>query len=314
MRDPGRSTIIDAFAHEEPPPRGDSFDHSAVPFAFHASESRSIGEILIDTGRLLAEDAERVAQYQREHNLHFGEAAIRLGAVTREDVEYALSQQFEYEYLLRGESRVDPSIISAYDPFSPEVEALRALRTQLLMRLMHLDRKRSRLAVVSAESHDGRSHLAANLAVVFSQLGERTLLIDADLRHPKQHRLFGLENRTGLSSILAGRSGFEAVQRVPSLRDLSLLPAGAIPPNPQELIGRAVFRHMLDRFSTEYNIVILDTPAASRHAESLTIAARAGAALVVARRDATRLNRVRDMAQSLTDAHTALVGAVLNEF
>jgi protein-tyrosine kinase len=313
LRDPARSTIIDAFAHEDPITRDDSFDH-AGPFPMQSAETRSIGEILIDSGRLLADDAERVAVYQREHNLHFGEAAVRLGAATREDVEYALSQQFEYAYLLRGESRVDPSVISAYDPFSPEVEALRALRTQLLMRLMHLDRKRSRLAIVSAESGDGRSYLAANLAVVFSQLGERTLLIDADLRHPKQHQLFGLENRVGLSNVLAGRAGFEAVQRVPSLRDLSLLPAGATPPNPQELLGRPVFRHLLDRFSAEFNIVILDTPAAGRHAESLTIASRAGAALVIARRNSTRLNRVRDMSQSMTDARTTLVGAVLNEF
>ena len=268
----------------------------------------------MDAGRLTPEEAERVVAYQQQHGLHFGEAAVRLGVATHADVEYALSQQFEYPYLLRGESLVDPSVIAAYDPFSAEVEALRALRTQLLLRLIHADRKRSRLAILSPEAGDGRSYLAANLAVVFSQLGEKTLLIDADMRTPRQHTLFGLENRNGLSSMLSGRSGMESIQRVPSLSDLSLVTSGARPPNPQELLGRPVFTHLLDQMSEEYNVVIIDTPPGSRHAESLTIASRAGAAVMVARKNYSRLTGVRDMAQSLTHARIAVVGAVLNEF
>jgi receptor protein-tyrosine kinase len=205
-------------------------------------------------------------------------------------------------------------VIAAYDPFSAEVEALRALRTQLLLRLAHEERRRSRIAIISPQSGDGRSYLAANLAVVFSQLGERTLLVDADLRRPNQHLLFGLENRMGLSAMLSGRCGYEAIQRVPALANLSLLTSGSIPPNPQELLGRSIFAQLLDRMSSEFSVVIIDTPPGNSHAESLTIAGRAGSAVVVARRNVSRLNGVRDMAQSLSHAHVALVGAVLNEF
>lgn len=294
------STIVSAFSNKE-----------ALP---NQVAKRSIGAILMDAGRLTPEDAEKVLAYQQSHGIHFGEAAVRLKIATVADVEYALSQQFEYPYLLRGESHVDPSVIAAYDPFSPEVEALRALRTQLLLRLIHSDRRRSRLAIISSEPGDGRSYLAANLAVVFSQLGEKTLLIDADMRAPRQHTLFGLENRNGLSAMLSGRSGFEAVQRVPSLVGLSLITSGATPPNPQELVGRPVFTHLLDQMSNDFNVVIVDTPAGTKHAESLTIASRAGAAVVVARKNFSRLAGVRDLAQSLSHARIAVVGAVLNEF
>jgi receptor protein-tyrosine kinase len=292
------STITDAFSGE-PLPRTPPHAIGAQP---SRSAARSIGDILIDRGRLTPEDAERVARYQHEHNVHFGEAAIRLGYATTTDVEFALSRQFDYPYLIRGESRVDPSVIAAYDPFSPEVEALRALRT------------RSQLAIVSPEAGDGRSYLSANLAVVFSQLGERTLLIDADMRHPKQHRLFGVDNRAGLSGLLAGRCGLDAIESVASMQNLHLLTSGAVPPNPQELLGRPAFSKMLDRLSVEFDIIIVDTPAGGRHAESFTIASRVGAALMVARQNVSRLSGVRDMAQTLMQSRIALVGSVLNEF
>lgn len=293
--------------------------HAKVISAFQDQEGeksidRSIGSILVDAGRILPEDTERILRYQREQNVHFGEAAVRLGLARPADIEYALSRQFEYPYLVRGESAVHPSVIAAYDPFSGEVEALRALRTQLLLRLLHEERRRSRLAIISPESGDGRSYLAANLAVVFSQLGEKTLLIDADMRSPNQHRLFGVDNRMGLSSVLSGRSGYEAIQKIPSMLDLSLLTSGSQPPNPQELLGRPGFGQMLNRMSSEFNVVIIDTPPGNTHADALTIASRAGSAVVVARRNVSRLNGVRDMAQSLSHAKVMLVGAVLNEF
>lgn len=297
-RDFASSTIIDAFSHIEEPRR----------------PNRSIGAILIDAGRLTTENAERVLRHQKEHGTPFGDAAVELGMLTQADIDFALSQQFDYPYLFRGASAVDQSIIAAYNPFSPKVEALRSLRTQLILRLFECEPKQDRLAIVSAERGDGRSYLAANLAVVFSQLGERTLLVDADLRSPSQHTLFGLENRSGLSSILSGRAGPEVVQRIPSLMDLSLLSAGPRPPNPQELLGRPLFTQLLDEASSEFDIVIIDTPAGSRHSEAFTVASRAGAALMVTRRDATRVSGVRDMTQTMSRSKITIVGAVLNEF
>src|SRR3990172_1808625 len=174
---------------------------------------QSIGAILIDVGKLTPEDAERILRLQREQGLRFGEAATQLGLVTQADIDFAISRQFDYPYLLHGHSEVSEEVIAAYTPFSPQVEALRALRSQLMVRWFDTDPAHKALAIVSAAPNEGRSFVAANLAVVFSQLGEHTLLIDTDMRNPCQHKLFSLDNRAGLSAVLSGRGGPEVIQR-----------------------------------------------------------------------------------------------------
>lgn len=275
---------------------------------------RSIGAVLIDAGRLRAEDAEAVLHLQREKNLRFGDAAIALGLITQADIDFALSTQFQYPYLQRGESKVSEEVIAAYQPNSPQVEALRALRAQLMLRWFDHDPARTALAIVSASRGEGRSYITANLAVVFSQLGERTLLIDADLRNGRQHELFGVDNRAGLSSLLSGRAGLETVQRIPGLLGLSVLPAGTQPPNPQELIARPAFSQILDQLTAHYDVVLLDSPAASATADAQTLAVRAGAALVIVRKNSSRTWRVRGVSDSVVQAKATIVGAVMNDF
>lgn len=276
--------------------------------------NRSIGAILIDAGLLKAQDAETVLRLQREKGLSFGEAAMQLGLIAQADVDFALSRQFQYSYLLRGESAVSDEVIAAYAPFSPQVEALRALRSQLMLRWFDTDPAHRALAIVSSESKEGRSFIAANLAVVFSQLGERTLLIDSDLRNPSQHRLFGIDNRSGLSALLAGRGGQEAIHRISSLRDLSVLPAGALPPNPAELLARPLFRQLLQSLAKEYAVILLDTPPAGATSDAMTISLCAGSALIVVRKNAARAWKVRGFADGAAQSSTTLVGTVLNDY
>lgn len=274
---------------------------------------RSIGAILIDAGRLRAEDAEKILRVQREQSLRFGDAALKLGLATQQDIDYALSRQFDYPYLQRGESGVADEVVAAYNPFLPQVEALRALRSQLMLRWFAPEAGRTCLAVTSPGRGDGRSWLVANLAVVFSQLGERTLVIDADMRRPRQHLLFGADNRMGLSAVLSGRAGPEVVRRVSSLVDLSVLPAGALPPNPQELISRPAFSALLKELAADYDTILIDTPAAAQYADVFTIAARAGGAMVVARPHLTRSAALRTLASEMHQAGISVVGTVLND-
>ena len=276
--------------------------------------SGQIGSILVENGRLTVEETERILQEQRVGRQRFGDAGIALGLLTQADIEFALSSQFSYPYLLRGQSMVSEELIAAYDPFSRQVEALRALRSQLVMRWFSTGERRSALAVTSAERGDGRSYIAANLAILFSQLGQRTLLIDADMRNPRQHTLFGIENRSGLSAILSGRGGVADVQRVPSLIDLSVLPAGAMPPNPQELLARNAFAQMLNEYSGEYDVILIDTPPDCDYADGHIAAARAGAAMVVTRKDASHIGAVGNLVDSMKHAGVRVVGAVLNDY
>ena len=168
---------------------------------------RAIGAILIDAGRLSPDGAERILRAQRDGGLRFGDAAISLGLLKESDIQFALSRQFDYPFLQPGESSVSDEVVAAYRPFTHQVEELRALRSQLMLRWFDAEAERKTLAIVSPERGEGRSFIAANLAVVFSQLGERTLLIDADMRNPRQHTMFAVSNRLGLSETLAGRGG-----------------------------------------------------------------------------------------------------------
>ncbi|MDQ5914615.1 MAG: protein-tyrosine kinase [Pseudomonadota bacterium] len=273
----------------------------------------SIGAILIDAGRLSAEGAEQILRLQKEQGKRFGDAAIELGLLTQDDIRYALSRQFDYPYLHAGDNSLSHELVAAYKPFSQTVEQLRALRSQLMLRWFDAAAERKQLAILSPGTGEGRSFIAANLAVVFSQLGERTLLIDADLRNPRQHELFRIPGGTGLSGMLAGRNGAEAIVRIPSLVGLSVLPAGAVPPNPQELLGRPAFAEIRDSISHDFDVVIIDTPAATEYADAQTIAVRAGAAIMLARKNQSSIPAMAAITRNLQQAGATLVGSVLND-
>ena len=277
-----------------------------------ARNDRSIGAILVDAGRLDAGAMESILRAQEEKGLRFGDAGISLGLLKQDDVDFALARQFDHSYLMLGNESVSRDVVAAFNPYSPLVEQFRALRSRLMLRWFNSEAGRRVLAITSPGRGEGRSFVAANLAVVFSQLGQRTLLIDADLRNASQARLFKLENRTGLANMLAGRSGREAIVRIAPMPDLSVLPAGALPPNPQELLGRTEFVHLLRESAENFDVILLDTPAARDYADAQTLAARAGAALLVARKDLTSVPDLLQLARSVQQSGADLAGSVLN--
>lgn len=276
----------------------------------------AIGDVLVDAGRMNTQDLARVLAHQEQHKLLFGEAAIALKIVNKEDVAFALNKQFDYDYLNAQDTSLNTGLIAAYKPFSRVSENLRAVRTQLMLRWLNTNPARKSLAVLSPAKGEGRSFIAGNLAIVFSQQGHRTLLVDADLRAiPEfgQQSLFQLEKGAGLSGILAGRAGLEAVQLVKGLQGLAILPAGALPPNPQELLGRPAFRLLLELAAQQFDVIIIDTPAADAFSDAEIVAARAGAALIVARKNKSLLFQAASLARRLHDGGVALVGSVLND-
>jgi chain length determinant protein tyrosine kinase EpsG len=274
---------------------------------------RAIGTILIEQGRLNSQDVEEIQRFAHKHGVRFGEAAVQLKRITERDIESAIAQQYNYPILARGgESGVADDVIAAYMPQSDAVEPLRALRSQVILRWFN-SASRKVLAITSAERGDGRSWLAANLATMFAQLGERTLLIDADMRHPRQHRIFNIDNSVGLSALLTGRAGREIARRIhPQLR-LFVLPAGIIPPNPQELLARPVFDVILDHFAAQFSLVILDTPAACETADAQILAANAGNAVMIARRNCTPQAKLLAAMEMFTDTGVNVIGSVINE-
>ena len=272
----------------------------------------SMGALLVDAGKLTLEGAERALRMQKDLGIRFGEAAVRLGLVSEDDVQEALARQFAYPYLPKGQANLSPRLVAAYEPFSPQVESLRAIRSQLMLRWFA--RGHRALAVLGADPDDGAALFAANLAVVFSQLGEQTLLVDANLRAPRQHDVFGLRARQGLSDLLAGRADLDVVLRVGGFVDLSVLPAGTLPPNPQELLSRDTFRTLDASLASRYDVVLYDLAPFGTGADALAVAARAGGVLLAVRKDHTRVAQLARMSEQLAEAGAEVVGAVVMEF
>ena len=282
-----------------------------------SSTRRSIGDILVAAGRLSSADASLIIEHQRQHQIQFGDAAIALKLLTKDDIDFALASQFDYTYLTQEDTSLSPDLVAAYKPFSAIGENLRAVRSQLMLRWFNTDPLRKVLAIVSPAKGDGRSFIAANLAIVFAQQGQRTLLIDADLRTVPgagQQTLFKLGKSAGLSGILAGRANLDtAAVSVPSLGGLAVLPTGAVPPNPQELLGRPEFGQVLGSAAQQFDVVIIDTPAGGDYADAEIIAARAGAGLMLARKNKSLLPNVALLARRLQEGGVTLVGSVLND-
>ncbi len=276
---------------------------------------QTLGAILAQTRHLDAAAIERVLAHQRTHDVRFGESAIALGLVSTDDVLFALAQQFDYPLAAEERRLASPELVALNEPFSRQAECFRAVRSQLMMRVWDgADPLRRALAVVSPASGDGKTFFAANLAVVLAQLGGRTLLVDADLRGPRQHEVFHLPGAAGLSGILSGRSDKHLVQRVPGVPCLFVLPVGATPPNPLELVERPAFAHLLRELCTRFEHVIVDTPAHEYGADGPVIASRCGAALIVARLHSSRVQALQQLLATMGGGSTKMAGVILNQF
>jgi protein-tyrosine kinase len=302
--------MLSSFAYSSP--RGAGSATSAREAADQVLDRR-IGDLLREACKLTDSQIAWILSYHREEGMRFGEAAIELGLARSEDVLWALSQQFHYPYAL-DEKNINPELVVAANPFSEEAEAFRELRSQLLMGVLAPDQPRRALAVVSPDVGDGKTYLASNMAVALSQLGGPTLLIDADMRTPRQQEVFGFDApRIGLSGMLTGRTDDHIIQRSPSLPSLYVLPVGAIPPNPLELIQRPAFGLLMQEMIAKFDYVVVDTPAAVHGADSRVIAAACGAVMVIGRRGRSRMKSMNALLAGLAKTHAQLAGVVMNE-
>lgn len=276
-------------------------------------DGNPLGRVLVSQAKIGANEIERVLAYARKRRLRFGEAAIKLGLISRADLDLALAAQFDYPYLEKGAGGLSARLVAAYDPFSAKGSAIRVLRSQLMRQWFGKGRRA--LAVVEPGGREGCSYVAANLAVAFSQLGARTVLIDGDLRKPVQHRLFNVPNDVGLSAVLVGRVAIgDAVTRLPLFRDLALVPAGIMPPNAYDLFGRDELEAAVQTLGERYDVVLFDTPPHAANLGADSIARRCGGALAVIRRDYSRIEDARDLLATLGDVGVELVGTTLTEF
>jgi protein-tyrosine kinase len=274
-----------------------------------------IGEIIRQRRQLSDEQIAQIVKYQHTNKVRFGEAAVALRLATNEDVLLALSKQYQYAFNPEaGKTENTPGeLVLLRNPFSDEAETFRDLRSQLMLGALNTTEARRALSVVSPDVGDGKTFISANLAIAFAQLGGRTLLVDADMRTPRLHKLFDINPSSGLSNILSGRTEKKAIHQIPDLPSLFILPVGGVPPNPLELVQRPTFSLLIDELLSKFDYVIVDTPAAVHGSDARVVAAKCGAAMVVGRRGSTRLPALNSLLNSLKRSSTKVAGVVLNE-
>lgn len=205
----------------------------------------------------------------------------------------------------------DEQLITVRDPLSPISEAFRVLRTGV--RFAAVDTPLRTLMVASAGPSEGKSVTAANLAVVFAEMGQRVLLVDSDLRRPVQHRIFGLSNLHGLSdAILEGNPGVQAFIQPTDVENLSLLTSGDIPPNPSELLGSDRMAELIQGLQEYFDLIIFDSPPCLVVADGMILGARVDGVLLVTDSGQTHRRAVQKVTEDLRRVRANLLGVVLN--
>lgn len=191
-------------------------------------------------------------------------------------------------------------------------ESYKAMRTNLIFSLSTSDKKT--IAVSSALPGDGKSTIAANLAIAFSQLNEnKVLLIDADMRKPVQHKLFNVKNNAGIAEYLGKMKQREECIQKSDVPNLDIIPSGSLPPNPSELLGSEQMEKLLTEVSAEYDYVLIDMPPVNIVSDPLTIGRSISGMVVVTHYGKTTYDDVDELMRKVQTSDTKLLGLVLNE-
>jgi receptor protein-tyrosine kinase len=209
-------------------------------------------------------------------------------------------------------TRASRQLIIAHHPDDERSERIRALRTELLL-LNEPGQRTYMFALLSPSAGEGRSQLAAELAIAFSQLGQPTLLVDADLRRPRQHELFEIDNTEGLTQALVD-GATPALASVEGQPNLSLLRAGPPVPNPSELLSSGHIERTIGSWRHNFHYVIVDTPPIGAYADGLIVASLVRRVLVVSRANVSTYTEMKDMMRRLVSTQARILGSVLNRF
>ncbi len=168
------------------------------------------------------------------------------------------------------------------------------------------------MLVTSSGAQEGKSTTAINLGVTMAQSGNRTLLVDTDMRRPRLHRAFGVPNDVGVSSLVVGEGTVEAAVKSTEVPGLFVLTCGPIPPNPAELLHTEAFRELLEGLAERFDRVILDSPPLSAVADAAVLATQVDGVVLVLKGGKTTRELARRAVRALDDVNAKLLGVILN--
>ena len=207
--------------------------------------------------------------------------------------------------------RSDTVIDSIDHPNGPAAEAYRAVRTSL--QFLGIDDDLKIVQFTSAGPGEGKTTTSANMAVALSRAGHKVVLVDCDLRKPRVHSFFGMDNSRGFTSVLLGVDSMqEALQRIPSIPRLALLTSGPLPPAPSELLSRKVVEEQLHRLTTVFDYVVVDSPPLLPVADALVLSGYVDALILVANAKSTTKRSLHRAVELLQQVDAPIAGTIFN--
>ncbi|MFL5328014.1 MAG: polysaccharide biosynthesis tyrosine autokinase [Gemmataceae bacterium] len=236
----------------------------------------------------------------------------RLGLPVIGHVPFLAADEKAQELVAAGSSTVDPMLITHYQSSSIGAEAYRGVRTALYFSTR--GEAHQVIQVTSPNVGDGKSTLAANLAASIAQSGKRTLLIDADFRKPRVHKIFNVPAQVGMASVMAGQAELASAIQPTAVPNLSVLPCGPRPVNPSELLTSPKFKELLDELRTQFDFVIVDTPPILVVTDPAVVAPRVDGVILcirVTKNGRPFAERAREVLASLG---ANVIGVVVNGF
>ncbi len=191
------------------------------------------------------------------------------------------------------------------------IESYKTIRANILFTAADSDKKI--IAVSSSNPGEGKSTSAANLAVVLAQTGSKVLLIDADMRKPVQHKIFKVRNNEGLSTLIIKKSSVTNSVKSNIINNLSLLTSGPIPPNPSELLASDNFKALMDKFSSQYDYIIIDTPPINVVSDAMLIKDLISGIMLIVRYASTTYDELSNCMKQIKLAQANVLGFVIND-
>lgn len=210
---------------------------------------------------------------------------------------------------IAGLDRAIPKIIGRDIPYFPLGNAYQVLQVNL--KFLCSDKPLKSIVITSSVAKEGKSDVSANLAVTMAQAGRRVLLVDADMRNPMQHHIWGLTNATGLSNAIAGQVSLDAaIQEV--MPNLEVLTSGILPPNPVAMLDSQRMATLISNFGIDYDFIIFDTPPLSGIADAAVLSTLTDGILLVVRPGVVDLNSANSAKEFLTQSGQKVLGIVIN--
>jgi capsular exopolysaccharide synthesis family protein len=201
-------------------------------------------------------------------------------------------------------------VIVNLDPRSPEAESYRSIRTNILS--SNIKNPPKVLMLTSAHPEEGKSLTSTNLAIVMSEIGKKTLLVDCDLRRPSVHAILGIDKSNGLSEVLYGEQEWDKVLKKIGIENLHVITSGVIPRNPSEIIGSDKMKLFLEEVKQVFDIIILDVPCILAVTDSIILSLLADCIFMVVMAEKTPREAVLRSMSMLTDVKSEISGIIFN--